>query len=625
MKSGFKFSSRRKKPSLKSQISDPAAGSVTELPRAYASSDTPESSIARSNSNSQSSNTMDEATLSDGQHDSQIGTLISIAPPRLSPMEYMRMYLLSKAKADLNKQNCVLERPEQQWYWTPRWEKFLIIPRIPHNVKIACRLLARDKSDLLSREISDMTNQVFGQNDCPRLSLHLGEMRASFPSLFNLASLETITDSLERSDTSSVRSDTSAKTALNTGLPVYYDAQSSQPLRGNKIMPEKTSECSSAFDSPRFVDRSSDSCRFPLTRFKSVDRISVQASCAQTPKGISGCKTSRVESMAASLLSNNTGTEDGSWELSVPSLTSLACSARSDMSARTRRARHLSLELYSSNMEGMLQLHAEDSNVGHLRRRLTKAIPQHSTTSPKIRSTPLPDSPTLGHYQEGSFSKFQAYKIQEDWRLCVPLPLKLPRPGHRDVGARSMTDPVGANVGVSISSEDATDLERQKRYVPQAFGGLATAKNEEIGTSTILPLVSLHAREAQHAEMPSRYILQECISWKRPTSAQRQPDGAVHNTALTSFDTASRLASAIRSGGNDPYNATHASALAPSNYSPSDAPPSVRSLLQRHRRSFSIGQEVQAPFGPTVPNLTIGAEERRSGRRSGGRRLFSRD
>lgn len=115
-----------------------------------------------------------------------------LARPRLSPMEYTRMYLVEKAMAEREQRECELPAPGKQWFWTPYWEKFLIVPRIPSAI-------VRDrtsKQDLESLEIAAPCNSVLGQNantrqpdsgHCPRLSLHLGSTVPGFPSLMDLA------------------------------------------------------------------------------------------------------------------------------------------------------------------------------------------------------------------------------------------------------------------------------------------------------------------------------------------------------------------------------------------------------------------------------------------------------
>ncbi|RGP72680.1 hypothetical protein FLONG3_6688 [Fusarium longipes] len=58
-----------------------------------------------------------------------------LAKPRISPMEYARTYLLEKSLASRESRQCELPRPDIQWHWTPRFKKFLIIPRIPKNIR----------------------------------------------------------------------------------------------------------------------------------------------------------------------------------------------------------------------------------------------------------------------------------------------------------------------------------------------------------------------------------------------------------------------------------------------------------------------------------------------------------
>ncbi|KAK7413187.1 hypothetical protein QQX98_007911 [Neonectria punicea] len=115
-----------------------------------------------------------------------------LGKPRISPMEYARIFLIEKAISDREGRPCELPKPEKLWSWTPRWEKFLIIPRIPHVIR----------RDLTPREALDggctTTPPKLGQpdsdtesvvtlrpekltSDYPRLSLHLGDLPALPP------------------------------------------------------------------------------------------------------------------------------------------------------------------------------------------------------------------------------------------------------------------------------------------------------------------------------------------------------------------------------------------------------------------------------------------------------------
>ncbi|RDA93054.1 hypothetical protein CP533_0701 [Ophiocordyceps camponoti-saundersi (nom. inval.)] len=110
-----------------------------------------------------------------------------LAEPRLSPMEYSRMYLVEKAQAEKEGRQCELPAPKKLWRWSPHHEDFLIIPKIPSNIR----------RDLQRPEPTPESSMVVPEEDenedtimpCPRLSLNLGGMTTMFPSLLNLARL----------------------------------------------------------------------------------------------------------------------------------------------------------------------------------------------------------------------------------------------------------------------------------------------------------------------------------------------------------------------------------------------------------------------------------------------------
>jgi hypothetical protein len=106
--------------------------------------------------------------------------------PRLSPMEYCRMYLVEKALSERENRQCELPKPKQKWYWTQYHKKFLIIPRIPKNIR----------RDLVPRVINAVTNPNIVDSDgesvstltpeadyngLMRLSLHLGNEPVLLP------------------------------------------------------------------------------------------------------------------------------------------------------------------------------------------------------------------------------------------------------------------------------------------------------------------------------------------------------------------------------------------------------------------------------------------------------------
>ncbi|GKU14812.1 unnamed protein product [Fusarium langsethiae] len=104
-----------------------------------------------------------------------------LAKPRISPMEYARMYLLEKSRASRENRQCELPRPDMQWHWTPEYKKFLIIPRIP---KIIRRDLGSDEAksapnvEVKQSNGGHQASELIPKTDyvgLMRLSLHLGK------------------------------------------------------------------------------------------------------------------------------------------------------------------------------------------------------------------------------------------------------------------------------------------------------------------------------------------------------------------------------------------------------------------------------------------------------------------
>lgn len=125
-----------------------------------------------------------------------------ICEPRLSTMEYTRLYLVEEANAKKEKRLCELPPPKKVWLWGPRWEEFLVLPKIPSTIRrrfsldlddekkksMAFEPLERDyDSDADSVETVKGTGSVSAKP--PRLSLNLETMAATLSSLMNLASL----------------------------------------------------------------------------------------------------------------------------------------------------------------------------------------------------------------------------------------------------------------------------------------------------------------------------------------------------------------------------------------------------------------------------------------------------
>ncbi|KAF9870704.1 hypothetical protein CkaCkLH20_11806 [Colletotrichum karsti] len=57
-----------------------------------------------------------------------------LARPRLAPMEYARQYLLAKAKAEKQGEECTVQKPELTWYWSENYKEFFLLPSLPKGV-----------------------------------------------------------------------------------------------------------------------------------------------------------------------------------------------------------------------------------------------------------------------------------------------------------------------------------------------------------------------------------------------------------------------------------------------------------------------------------------------------------
>ncbi|KAG5924128.1 hypothetical protein E4U61_001527 [Claviceps capensis] len=196
---------KRKGSSLKSQISDPTLNRVGSFPLGLSLHQGPpgpafEDSPSMESMPSPVGTFPDSATGSchDQSRRLNMSFQFTLAPPRLSPMEYLRMYMLHQADAQRSGQKCLLPAPQKQWFWTPKWEEFLIIPRIPPAIKRGG--LPEYKSpredwtfSVQSPRFFEPAASRFGHvrpiTGCPRLSLHLGGLTTLMPSVMNLTSL----------------------------------------------------------------------------------------------------------------------------------------------------------------------------------------------------------------------------------------------------------------------------------------------------------------------------------------------------------------------------------------------------------------------------------------------------
>lgn len=186
-----------KRPLLKSQISNPELRSNSPIiseRRQNTSHHSSESGLTSSGSNAEHnrSSTHPSSFSFPPKHPSS-RYQFQLAQPRLSPLEYARAYLIEQAMSQREHRDCELATPGKQWIWSSHWEKFLILPRIPANVRRSITLdhqtppsSNRDEKDSIIDPKSFIAHKT--SVSCPRLSLHLGSTVAAFPSLMNLAS-----------------------------------------------------------------------------------------------------------------------------------------------------------------------------------------------------------------------------------------------------------------------------------------------------------------------------------------------------------------------------------------------------------------------------------------------------
>ncbi|KAG5980786.1 hypothetical protein E4U55_003657 [Claviceps digitariae] len=194
---------KKKVSSLKSQISDPTLNQAGSFSLGIPFHQGPGPKFENSPSTesiSSPSLVTDWAAAPRHQEQGCVDTSFhfTLAPPRLSPMEYARIYMLHQVETQRSGQKCLLPAPQKQWFWTPKWEQFLIVPRIPRIIKRCdsskdggCCDEADDSRVQLPRspDSAASLDPVQPMTGCPRLSLHLGGMTTLMPSVMNLTSL----------------------------------------------------------------------------------------------------------------------------------------------------------------------------------------------------------------------------------------------------------------------------------------------------------------------------------------------------------------------------------------------------------------------------------------------------
>lgn len=108
-----------------------------------------------------------------------------LGKPRLSPMEYTRLYLVEKANSERENRPCELPRPGKRCHWSVCGETFLVIPRIPDCIRrdlVSGDDVNREGSGGGTEPGSDTESVATVRPEVPsvnfpRLSLHLGDMR----------------------------------------------------------------------------------------------------------------------------------------------------------------------------------------------------------------------------------------------------------------------------------------------------------------------------------------------------------------------------------------------------------------------------------------------------------------
>ncbi|KAF4967532.1 hypothetical protein FSARC_4917 [Fusarium sarcochroum] len=116
--------------------------------------------------------------------------------PRLSPMEYCRMFLIEKAMSERENRPCELPKPDMDWLWTRYFRKFLIIPRIPKSIlrdfvtgTTGINLDGPETTTETAGSDGESVSTLTAELDCfglMRLSLHLGNEPVLLPCFTNI-------------------------------------------------------------------------------------------------------------------------------------------------------------------------------------------------------------------------------------------------------------------------------------------------------------------------------------------------------------------------------------------------------------------------------------------------------
>ncbi|KAI8210836.1 hypothetical protein K4K53_007217 [Colletotrichum sp. SAR 10_77] len=131
-----------------------------------------------------------------------------LARPRLAPMEYARQYLLAKAKAEEQGEECTVQKPDTTWCWSEHYKEFLIIPSIPKGVT---RNFLPDVEETDPEWIKkkkpvaatkDMDEEAAKRRSFQPLPLNLAPSSPLLPAHLRTSSLASTTSSDPKSDSS---------------------------------------------------------------------------------------------------------------------------------------------------------------------------------------------------------------------------------------------------------------------------------------------------------------------------------------------------------------------------------------------------------------------------------------
>ncbi|OAA77929.1 hypothetical protein LEL_04752 [Akanthomyces lecanii RCEF 1005] len=210
--------------------------------------------------------------------------LWKVAPPRLSPMEFARSRLI-QAALERREGNSMSTGLTKLWFWTPRWESFLMLPRKPNASDPVAPSEVHSSAETLSLETNEdliMLPESNGQAQvetdrrsflsCPRLSLNLGNLAVQFPSMLNLMALDAI------HPFKSLSSSTKSGSSPDSG-------ESSRATKRSSIYAEQTETTRILFPLGRGSQNQTidQDFSFPFPALHSIDRHNFQDGSSSHP------------------------------------------------------------------------------------------------------------------------------------------------------------------------------------------------------------------------------------------------------------------------------------------------------------------------------------------------------